>query len=85
MLTAMDRKKIELVLEPMKCIPLFVPASVAQGAYNGYCKQILWPSFHNVDILDQSCAVWNKDGQKASDLFSISRGGTQDWWSQSEH
>ena len=37
------------------------------GAYHGYCKQILWPSFHNVDILDLACACWNPAPEDADD------------------
>lgn len=36
------------VLLPMKCTPIFMPLSITRGSYLGYCKQILWPAFHNV-------------------------------------
>lgn len=36
------------VLRPMNCTPIFVPTAIIRGSYLGYCKQILWPAFHNV-------------------------------------
>lgn len=36
------------VLLPMKCTPIFVPMNIFRNSYLGYCKQILWPAFHNV-------------------------------------
>lgn len=34
----------------MKCTPIFVPLAITRGSYLGYCKQILWPAFHNVGL-----------------------------------
>ena len=38
------------VLLPMDCTPVFLPMSIIRGSYLGYCKQILWPAFHNVRL-----------------------------------
>lgn len=43
----------------MNCTAIFLDESIAKLAYNGYCKQVLWPTFHNVDQLDQIHAAWN--------------------------
>lgn len=42
------------VLEPMRCHPIFIPEELIQGHYHGYCKTVMWPLFHNVEMLD-SC------------------------------
>lgn len=34
----------------MCCTPIFVPMDIFRGSYLGYCKQILWPAFHNVRL-----------------------------------
>lgn len=40
--------RVQQVLKPMNCTPIFVPLAITRGSYLGYCKQILWPAFHNV-------------------------------------
>jgi len=50
---------ITALLAELKCIPVHLEASVKVGAYNGYCKTVMWPIFHNVDQLDQIHAAWN--------------------------
>ena len=49
-----DRDEVRSVLAQLSCTPLFLDDSVRQAHYYGFCKQILWPAFHNVDILDLS-------------------------------
>jgi trehalose 6-phosphate synthase/phosphatase len=43
----------------MKCIPVLVDEETKKMAYHGYCKDILWPLFHNVDQIDHIHAAWN--------------------------
>ena len=31
---------------------------VLDNMYLGFCKQVLWPSFHNVDLLDLATCGW---------------------------
>jgi len=38
----------------MNCFPIFIPSAVNQNHYIGMCKQVLWPAFHNIDLLDLS-------------------------------
>lgn len=47
------------ILQKMDCIPVFLDDEVAYDAYKGFCKQIMWPIFHNVDQIDQIHAAWN--------------------------
>ena len=46
------------VLKEMSCIPIFLEEEVTENAYRGYCKEVLWPIFHNVDQLESSLAIW---------------------------
>mmetsp|Transcript_2591 Transcript_2591/g.8707 ORF Transcript_2591/g.8707 Transcript_2591/m.8707 type:complete len:999 (-) Transcript_2591:401-3397(-) len=73
-----DYDNIQAALQDMKCTPLFFPMSVYQGAYLGFCKQILWPSFHNVDILDLTCACWNPTYSDPAHVWDQSV--TEHWW-----
>ena len=56
-----DRKIVRAILEEMKCIPIFLEPSVRQAHYYGFCKQVLWPAFHNIDLLDLSTCGWLSD------------------------
>jgi len=50
---------LQNMLSTMNCIPVFIDANIAKDAYHGYCKQVMWPIFHNVDQLDHIHAAWN--------------------------
>jgi len=47
-----DKEAIKAVLKEMNCTPLFLDPKTANAHYYGFCKQVLWPAFHNIDILD---------------------------------
>ena len=49
-----DQTAIHAVLKPMNCHPIFIPEALIDGHYHGYCKTVMWPLFHNVEMLD-SC------------------------------
>ncbi|KAJ0836716.1 putative alpha,alpha-trehalose-phosphate synthase (UDP-forming), Trehalose-phosphatase [Helianthus annuus] len=36
----------QVLLERFKCVPAFLPPSVLDKYYHGFCKQHLWPLFH---------------------------------------
>lgn len=59
-----ERAAIEKVLEGMDCIPIFFAdehsESVQDLMYLGFCKQVLWPSYHNVDLLDLATNGWGQ-------------------------
>lgn len=79
-LTPDEEIELKEILKDMKCIPLFLEQSVIRDAYYGYCKQVLWPIFHNVEHLDSIHAVWNVDRCKnASDLEA----GIVEFWDMS--
>lgn len=56
-----DKREITSVLAAMDCIPVFIDRELASDHYQGYCKNKLWPMFHNVDILDIYTSVWDRN------------------------
>ncbi|KAJ1461111.1 glycosyltransferase family 20-domain-containing protein [Pelagophyceae sp. CCMP2097] len=76
-----DEAEIEACLAPMRCVPLF--SEHATLAYQGFCKQVLWPSFHNVDMLDQSGACWKADVADPAEKWDQAATGAA-WWSAYE-
>ncbi|EED95365.1 trehalose-6-phosphate synthase, partial [Thalassiosira pseudonana CCMP1335] len=60
-----EREAIRVVLKDMDCIPIFFveegAESVSELHYLGFCKQVLWPSFHNLqsDWGDRLDRWWN--------------------------
>lgn len=63
-----EREAIRVVLKDMDCIPIFFveegAESVSELHYLGFCKQVLWPSFHNVDLLDLATNGWGQRQRK---------------------
>jgi len=58
-LSKTDIEQLTALLTKMDCIPVFLDAAVLRLAYHGFCKEIMWPIFHNVDQLDHIHAAWN--------------------------
>lgn len=75
--TTQDKEAVRAILEEMKCIPIFLEDRMRQAHYYGFCKQVLWPAFHNIDMLDLSTCGWLRDQHGASD-WDQSR--LDDWW-----
>jgi len=59
-----DKSQIEKILEPMNCTPLFLEKDLMEAHYLGMCKQVLWPAFHNIDLLDLSTSGWGQREHK---------------------
>jgi len=57
-----DKLAIRAVLASMDCTPIFIDPSTCQDHYYGFCKQVLWPAFHNIDLLDLSISGANGGG-----------------------
>ncbi len=53
-----DKQEVRRVLADMHCTPIFIDAELRQKHYSGFCKQVLWPAFHNIDLLDLSRSGW---------------------------
>ena len=54
-----ERHLVERCLAPFNCVPVWCDVKVFGEAYNGFCKGILWPVFHNVS------SVYNYGGVDA--------------------
>mmetsp|Transcript_18824 Transcript_18824/g.37984 ORF Transcript_18824/g.37984 Transcript_18824/m.37984 type:complete len:1293 (+) Transcript_18824:109-3987(+) len=62
-----EREAIRKVLEPMDCIPIFFEEEhLLDLMYLGFCKQVLWPSFHNVDLLELATNGWGQRQKSTS-------------------
>lgn len=64
--TEEDRAAVTAVLGEMNCTPLFLEEDVIEAHYMGMCKQVLWPAFHNIDLLDLSSSGWIPPGSKST-------------------
>lgn len=65
-----DKQAVRKLLESMNCYPLFLDPDMTDAHYYGFCKQVLWPAFHNIDILDL-----NIQEQHSWDQSSL-----DNWW-----
>lgn len=72
-----DQQAIKELLKAMNCIPIFLDPNVRHAHYYGFCKQVLWPAFHNIDLLDLNTSGWTTTDPGASD-WDQSR--LDDWW-----
>ncbi|RLN02569.1 hypothetical protein BBJ28_00025960, partial [Nothophytophthora sp. Chile5] len=43
-----EQREVALLLREFNCYPVFLAAEEAKLYYEDYCKQTLWPTFHNV-------------------------------------
>ena len=85
-----EREAVRAVLAPMNCTPVFINNDVEKAHYLGMCKEVLWPCFHNVDLLDLSSSGWGQtdsagdaiDQENANDISSESN--TNSDWDQSK-
>lgn len=58
-------------LKMMNCIPIFLDPTVAADHYQGFCKLVMWPIFHNVDQLDHIHAAWKLNSENLENLNSL--------------
>ena len=50
-----EREEVLNLLADMDCYPLFVGKKLAHNHFQGYCKGVLWPAFHNIiDIYNRA-------------------------------
>jgi hypothetical protein len=74
-----DRQAVRKVLAELDCTPIFIKQSTRQAHYYGFCKQVLWPAFHNIDLLDLSISgVSGGAGDAATSDWDQSR--LDHWW-----
>lgn len=76
-LAAHEKTYLLALLQKMDCIPVVLDDEVAAAAYYGFCKNIMWPIFHNVDQLDHIHAAWNlQDAYRGSKLANLPPAGS---------
>ena len=77
-----DRDAVRKILAEMDCTPIFINRETRQAHYYGFCKQVLWPAFHNIDLLDLSTSGVVKGGAN-SPLLPVQDGEYGSDWDQS--
>lgn len=60
-----ERLDVMAVLAQMNCTPIFLEEDVQEAHYLGMCKQVLWPAFHNIDLLDLSTSGYLSPSNKS--------------------
>ena len=65
-----EKQKIREVLALMNCWPLFLDDDTIDSFYYGMCKQVLWPTFHNIDLLDIAKSGWGKNNLLQNEVMS---------------
>ena len=78
-----DRAQVRALLQDMKCIPIFLDSTIRQSHYYGFCKQVLWPAFHNIDLLDLSTCGWLLKSLDSENNNNNSNVHTTSNWDQS--
>lgn len=80
-----DKEAIRTVLAAMDCTPIFLDPTTQQDHYSGFCKQVLWPAFHNIDLLDLSVSgvsganSTGKEGDGNATDSGVGVGAASDW------
>ena len=83
-----DEEEVRELLKPMRCHPIFMEDELIEGHYHGYCKKVMWPLFHNVEMLDSCGAHWNYQkeggGEEGGEDLDVEKiwdcGGKEGWW-----
>lgn len=76
-----EREKIRNVLKPLNCSPLFFDDETVDSFYFGMCKQILWPTFHNIDLIDIAKSSWGRHSFVNEEGGAVTEG--DNCWDQS--
>lgn len=74
-----DKDQIIAILAKMNCIPVFVQEDLHELHYMGMCKQVLWPAFHNVDLLDLSTSSYGLSQSSGPSNWDQSRVHKDRW------
>ncbi len=81
-----ERDQIREILAEMDCTPLFFDKKMKNDHYYGMCKQVLWPAFHNIDLLDLSASFVAEGVEAAAQIQGAYRSSEWDqsrldgWW-----
>ncbi len=79
--TMEEQNEIRELLATMNCTPIFIEPSVLRNSYLGYCKEVMWPTLHNVDALDRiSSTSLDKDGTLHGSHWRKQQENEMIWW-----
>ncbi|GMI02684.1 hypothetical protein TrVE_jg6927 [Triparma verrucosa] len=67
-----EKTEIKQLCSAMNAYPIFVPTTLHEKHYLGMCKQVLWPSFHNIDMLDLSTS-------RSSNMMEMAEEAEEGW------
>jgi trehalose 6-phosphate synthase/phosphatase len=57
-----EESMVEKQLRTLNCVPVFLDPLTAHRYYQGYCKGVLWPIFHNVvDVYNSASLTLDED------------------------
>lgn len=82
-----EEPSVEKQLRGLHCVPVFLDPTVAHRYFQGFCKGVLWPVFHNVvDVYNSAkltlddCGV-DRDDRSEGDMKKERRGscGSNGW------
>lgn len=66
-----ERDKVEELLKTINCVPIYLSPKQAHNHFQGYCKGVLWPTFHSVIDLYSTRDRMGKQnsGEKQGSIF----------------
>ena len=65
-----NHDEVRVIINKINCSPLSLDEDTYKKHYMRACKQVLWPVFHNIDLLDLSMSRWispKKDNSQTED------------------
>ncbi len=80
--TAEEQNEIRELLATMNCTPIFVEPSVLRNSYLGYCKEVMWPTLHNIDANDHisSASLHGDDDSLSGSRWRKQKENEAVWW-----
>ncbi len=76
-LTNEEELELTEILLNMNCIPIYLDQELISKSYYGYCKKILWPTFHNIEQLDYAHESYNNVHTSSNNVRDISGGSDE--------
>jgi trehalose 6-phosphate synthase/phosphatase len=64
-----ERQFVSGELKKRNCYPIFLTAEQLKAFYNGYSNSILWPLFHDMQVIEKCCAGWEKSYYEANEMY----------------
>ncbi|KAI5385961.1 hypothetical protein KIW84_072517 [Lathyrus oleraceus] len=67
------QKALTKALAEMQCIPVFLDEDIVNEYYNGYCNNILWPSFHYLELPQEDRLATTRTPEGVEDQGKLTR------------